>query len=347
MIDKNSFDGGLVYGPKAFAEKTGRNKVWSAPAPPLYELAGRSCPNCGRLDAELLFYTKPRGGDLNVWDYHCCKACQMVYTRMAPTPKALAQMYGSGPSQQEWVKLQQNELEAGLDAAKFRWALEKAGWPFGNRRILDIGCSTGSMLVVADIMARPHKRFLGGVEINSAALQTASARVGGDDFNCSVVIHDKLEVMKYLYEECVPFKFDVVVLWEVLEHVLDPKTMLAEAWELLAPGGIMILCVPNWNSLAVRIMRERATCFGAGHLNFWCAETLLSLIQRTLTNNYDTRWLETIVSYAKELTNYLNFREPMSEDVGDPSLMLPPVETIHRLLMGYKLVAWVRKGEEK
>ena len=350
MIDKDTFDGGLVYGPKTFAEKTGRNKVWAAPSPPLYELAGRSCPNCGSLVAELLFYAKKREGDPNVWDYHRCRGCEMVYTRMAPTPQALAAMYQAGPSQQQWVELQKNELELGFDEAKFRWALEKAEWPFGNRRILDIGCSTGTLLTVANAMAFPGKRLLAGVEINGAALRAASARVGADDFGCSVLLHDKLEVMSYLTERGENLKFDVVVLWEVLEHVLDPKTMLAEAWELLAPEGVMILCVPNWASLAVRVMRERATCFGAGHVNFWDIDTLCALVHgATRPQRPVGMKLETIVSYRNELANYLRFREPMAADRAEDDIagLLPPASRIHEQLLGYKLVAWVRKGVEK
>jgi 2-polyprenyl-3-methyl-5-hydroxy-6-metoxy-1,4-benzoquinol methylase len=345
VIDKRSFDGGLVYGPRTFAELTGRNRVWSAKPSCIYETAERSCPNCGSCDFEFLFYAKNPPGDMSWWDYDKCEDCGMVYTRMAPTAKALDAMYQQGPSQQEWVKLQQNKIEAQLDALKFRWALEKVDWPFGNRRILDIGCSTGSMLVEANLMARPAKRLLVGIEINSAALRVAGARVGDDEHGeCSVVIHDKLDTAKFLVEGNKPIKFDVIVLWEVLEHVLDPKTMLTEAWELLAPGGFMILCVPNWGSLAVRIMREQATCFGAGHLNFWDSSTLKVLADKVCGADKYQYSMETIVSYYRELSNYLDFVGPTDSDasvIADPRL--PDPARIHEMLLGYKLAMFIRR----
>ncbi|MDP8257492.1 MAG: class I SAM-dependent methyltransferase [Candidatus Alcyoniella australis] len=45
----------------------------------------------------------------------------------------------------------------------------------------------------------------------------------------------------------VPFMdntFDAVICSELLEHVPEPMSVLREAWRLLKPGGLMLICVP-------------------------------------------------------------------------------------------------------
>jgi SAM-dependent methyltransferase len=49
--------------------------------------------------------------------------------------------------------------------------------------------------------------------------------------------------------------FDVVTSWHVLEHVLDPSRVLAEAYRILKPGGVLMLEVPNFDSLGRTVLR--------------------------------------------------------------------------------------------
>lgn len=49
--------------------------------------------------------------------------------------------------------------------------------------------------------------------------------------------------------------FDIIILWHVLEHLYDPGTTLDNVVQLLDPGGLLILAVPNFLSY-------QAKCFG-------------------------------------------------------------------------------------
>lgn len=44
-------------------------------------------------------------------------------------------------------------------------------------------------------------------------------------------------------------RFDTILMAHILEHVDDPKIVVEKAKEYLAPGGVMIIDVPNGNSL--------------------------------------------------------------------------------------------------
>lgn len=47
--------------------------------------------------------------------------------------------------------------------------------------------------------------------------------------------------------------FEAIVIWHVLEHLLDPRSALRRAHELLAPGGLLVIAVPNFESLQARV----------------------------------------------------------------------------------------------
>jgi SAM-dependent methyltransferase len=48
--------------------------------------------------------------------------------------------------------------------------------------------------------------------------------------------------------------FDVIVLWQVLEHLPDPWSVLTEAAKRIAPGGILVLDMPNPQAFQFRIL---------------------------------------------------------------------------------------------
>jgi SAM-dependent methyltransferase len=47
--------------------------------------------------------------------------------------------------------------------------------------------------------------------------------------------------------------FEAIVIWHVLEHLLDPRSALRRAHELLASGGLLVIAVPNFESLQARV----------------------------------------------------------------------------------------------
>jgi SAM-dependent methyltransferase len=54
-------------------------------------------------------------------------------------------------------------------------------------------------------------------------------------------------------KELDPEKFDVVVLWHVLEHVPTPVEMLRQIHLHMTPGGVFCAAVPNFASLQARL----------------------------------------------------------------------------------------------
>lgn len=73
--------------------------------------------------------------------------------------------------------------------------------------------------------------------------------------------------------------FDAIALLQVVEHLPDPRSLLAECKRLLRPGGALLVATPNPASLLARVKRER--------FNYWippmhCAWYTPASLQRLL-----------------------------------------------------------------
>jgi 2-polyprenyl-3-methyl-5-hydroxy-6-metoxy-1,4-benzoquinol methylase len=75
--------------------------------------------------------------------------------------------------------------------------------------------------------------------------------------------------------------FDVIAMWQVLEHLADPEGALEAAAAALAPGGILAIAVPNPKALQLRVFGPRWTHVDAPrHRSLSPAETLIAVGRR-------------------------------------------------------------------
>ncbi|GAB4430973.1 MAG: class I SAM-dependent methyltransferase [Chloroflexi bacterium OHK40] len=210
----------------------------SAPA----TLEPTPCPLCGASAGDLLVETP----DLlypgpERFRMLSCRVCGHLYQSPRPGPEQIARYYPA-----EYLSFQPaiadipsplRRLELRRYYAARRRMVERSVGRGG--RILDVGCATGNFL---DTMRRAgwHAQ---GVEPSPEAAAYARERLGLD------VITGRLE------EAGLPgVAFDAVTFWDVLEHVHQPQATLAEAARILRPGGILVLGLPNPDSLEARLL---------------------------------------------------------------------------------------------
>jgi SAM-dependent methyltransferase len=100
------------------------------------------------------------------------------------------------------------------------------------RSFFDVGCGTGSVLAaVGD--ACPHLR-LGAGDALLEAIKVARSRVAGGSFV-------QLDIRRLPFDS----EFDVVGLFDVLEHLDDDEHVLRELYRSVTPGGGIIVTVPQ------------------------------------------------------------------------------------------------------
>ena len=129
------------------------------------------------------------------------------------------------------------------------------------------GCATGQFLQAM----QEYGWQVMGVELSAFAAIYAREVVGLD-----VKIGTLEEVA------LIGGSFDVVTLWDVFEHVLDPKATLTEIGRLLKPRGLVVIHTPNPTCLEARL-------FGANwigwerprHLHLYSPDVLRRYLQAT------------------------------------------------------------------
>jgi 2-polyprenyl-3-methyl-5-hydroxy-6-metoxy-1,4-benzoquinol methylase len=143
-----------------------------------------------------------------------------------------------------------------------------------GRKVLELGCSTGYMS--AELQRAGCQVW--GVELDENAAESAR------QFCRQVVVADLAR--PGWEDEITRQAFDVIMLADVLEHLPDPDEVLHRALQLLAPGGQIVISLPNvvhWTQ-RVEVLFGRFNYVSAGlldftHLRFFTLKTARSLIE--------------------------------------------------------------------
>lgn len=137
-----------------------------------------------------------------------------------------------------------------------------------NGKLLDIGCGNGEYLS----MVRQFGWDTYGIELNEKAVHISQ----------SVGLRVKRGSAEDIGYEA-DF-FDVVRMWNILEHVISPRRALLEAIRVLKKEGYLLVYVPNFNSLDRKYFGKYwASLKVPRHLHHFCAKSLESYLKKAGT----------------------------------------------------------------
>jgi 2-polyprenyl-3-methyl-5-hydroxy-6-metoxy-1,4-benzoquinol methylase len=170
-----------------------------------------------------------------------CRNCGLAYTNPRPDPSSIGLFYPADYRPHRRPR----KLET---ARKPRpWLFRLFGRPCPERRgdlpwlstgrLLDFGCGGGAFL---KRMADQGWKVT-GLDAAVGAVHRIQSELGLTAI-VGTLPHPDLK----------PCSFDVVTMWHSLEHVHQPLTVLREAFQLLVPGGQLIVACPNLDSWAFR-----------------------------------------------------------------------------------------------
>ncbi len=143
-----------------------------------------------------------------------------------------------------------------------------------GKRVLDIGCWRGDL---------GRALMEQGCTVSGVELDPDAAAVAAKSFE-KVVVAD-LDRAPFA-DEFAPASFDAIVLADVLEHLHDPVGVLRAALSLLAPGGEVVISLPNVAHGALRLahLQGRWDLTDTGlldrtHIRFFNRERMLDLLE--------------------------------------------------------------------
>jgi 2-polyprenyl-3-methyl-5-hydroxy-6-metoxy-1,4-benzoquinol methylase len=214
------------------------------------------------------------------WTIGRCGACGLVYVNpapfYAPTP-AFSEMsrafeyteYMHQVVSPTILEFERRQLLA--NAGELATMARAAGESRGRLRFLDLGCGSGAS--VRGAMDLGWAAI--GVDIDPELVREGRATLGAD-LRCVSIIESGLPAGT----------FDFIKLRDVVEHLPNPREVLATVRDLLAPGGVVLVVTPNEGGLATQarvvLRRKRAlvaTVPPPHHLHSFAPGTLESTMR--------------------------------------------------------------------
>ena len=229
------------------------------------------CPLCRSADKTPRLQPPMIGGGRA--EFVSCSGCGLVFRDPAPTPAGLDQFYASVYMTPEYRALEgfaiadpRQELAGTLKYME-HLADEVEAFRQPPGRILDAGCAFGGFLM--EMRARGWECT--GVEPFADAAAFCSEQLG------IYVLAGGLD-----HAELPENQFDVITLWEVIEHLSQPVRALRRAASLARPGALLALTTPNPNSPAALVTGERWIGWKPPtHLCLFDFHTSRALLERT------------------------------------------------------------------
>ena len=225
------------------------------------------CPACGAKRFVHIFEVET----IRPYEIVRCADCRLVFSQPRPSRQQLSEFYSSTyfkRSSNRGLGYADYEQVAELNARRM-WSVLNTYAPVERcspKRVLDVGCATGGFLSEAKAAGWDCV----GVELSEAAVEIARRKFGLHVI-CGDLGSDALQRAS----------FGLITMWHVLEHLIDPAEGIRRAINLLAPGALLFIELPNWNSVGRVLRRTKwAQLKPPEHINFFNSRSLTNLIKR-------------------------------------------------------------------
>lgn len=185
-----------------------------------------------------------------------CIECGLVYVN--PRDKNIENLYEK-VIDEFYLKSKNERVETFIkDLRRLEKIFRKKG------KLLDVGCGPGLFLKAAKESGWDVK----GVELSKWACDYARKQ--------GLIVYNKeLDNCKIIKEE-----FDVITLWDVIEHVTDPSGLLKEGNRILKKDGILVIDTPNVDSFFAKLRGRKWGDFIRMHIYYFSPKTIRLLLEK-------------------------------------------------------------------
>jgi SAM-dependent methyltransferase len=189
-----------------------------------------------------------------------CQQCGLIYTNPRIDSPGIIESY---QAVEDPLYLEEREGRV-LTFEHHLKPLERLTGPPDGRPLLDVGCYTGVFVEIAD----NHGWDAWGVEPSHWAVEQAVAQG-------LHVVQGTLDTA-----DLPEAHFDVVTMWDVIEHLPDPLGTLRHSHRLLKQGGLVVVHTIDIDSLFARLMGARWPWLMEMHIYYFSQRTLRMMLER-------------------------------------------------------------------
>ena len=221
------------------------------------------CPACDNSDTEPAF-------EKLGFAYVTCRTCGTLFMSPRPSEPVMAAYYAGSENYRYWAK----RIFPASEATRRRKLHEP--W---LARVLDYarrhGISTGRLVEAGGgfgtfaAVARASERFDEVVVVEPTPEMAAACRARG-----VTVVQRRFEEVD---DEVAPA--EVLVGFEVIEHIFQPKRFVAQCHRLLRGGGLLVLSCPNGEGFDIRMLGPASLAVDPEHVNLFNPRSLRRLVE--------------------------------------------------------------------
>lgn len=236
-----------------------------------------------------------------------CKRCGLNFIYPTPSDEALDFIYSDQAYDAQWGISDKKSKIKGIRHLNFEYYSDVIKKFILKGKVLDCGCASGTFL---DVMKQCGFDCY-GVETSKPPFLIANKKHPKKIFKANI---EDLEIQKGF--------FDIITMFDFIEHVKDPGKVLKKAKDLLAPGGYLIIVTPDTNSLSASILGKHHNDYIMEHLNLFNRKNVRYFLKK---NGFSTLKIES----AKKIVN-LDFVEKVFQR--HTNFLYYPINFINKLI---------------
>lgn len=218
-----------------------------------------------------------------------CRNCGLEYVNPRLNPEIILKGYSEGTDEAFVSQAKGRELTF----SKSMKLIEKYS---KKGKILDIGTAGGSFL---------HAAKIRGWDVYGVEPNKWLCKWGNKNYGIDIKQGD-------IFSNKFPSNFfDVVTLWDVLEHVSDPMKVLKECNRILKRGGLLVINYPDIESLVARMMGKKWVFLLRVHIFYFTPKTISLILNKSgfipfkFKKHFQTLALGYILTRAEAYTRIL------------------------------------------
>jgi 2-polyprenyl-3-methyl-5-hydroxy-6-metoxy-1,4-benzoquinol methylase len=166
--------------------------------------------------------------------------------------------------------------------------------------LLEIGCGNGFFLEVA---MKKGFTIVRGIEPSKSAIECASEEIK------PLIVCDIMKPGVFPLEQ-----FDVICMFQTLDHIPDPSDLIKNCYSILKPGGFILCFNHNIESLSYNLLKEKSPIIDIEHTFLFSPDTLSKLFINnkfivesvgSASNTYSIRYLVRLFPLPKKIKGKL------------------------------------------